>query len=199
MEIAFTKVALPFGWLGNMSPHTVALPFSVQRPAWCEMALQYQKPEEIKPMIFRTAEAAFQGLRFDDGDTLSSIWREKSPMGAKMAAKKNAAKMVVVPRSKEDVRNMLKVLSLKLEQHPELREQLLETGDAKIIEDCSNRRNDSGLFWGAANVDGLWVGHNKLGRTWMQLREYCRHDIPMEMVRNFAVPQDFVANSLFSI
>jgi predicted NAD-dependent protein-ADP-ribosyltransferase YbiA (DUF1768 family) len=137
-------------------------------------------------------------MRFVDLDIIVSIWREKSPMGAKMMAKKNAAKMVVVPRSKEDVRNMLKVLTMKLEQHPDLKKRLLETGDDKIIEDCSNRRNDSGLFWGAAKVDNEWVGHNKLGRIWMQIRLYCQHEIPMQMVRNFATPQDFATNSLFS-
>lgn len=183
MEIAFTKVALPFGWLGNMSPHTVTVPSELL-------------PKDWNPIDFRTAEAAFQAMRFDDRDIVVSIWREKSPMGAKMLAKKHAAKMIVVPRSKEDVRNMLKVLTLKLEQHPELRKQLLETDD-KIIEDCSNRRNDSGLFWGAAKIENEWVGHNNLGKLWMQLRSYCQHDIPMQVVRNFSTPQNLAANSLF--
>ncbi len=46
-------------------------------------------------------------------------------------------------------------LKLKLEQHPELRDRLLATGDDEIIEDCSKRKRGSGLFWGAALEDGV--------------------------------------------
>lgn len=185
MEIAFTKVALPFGWLGNMSPHKVIVP--------PELLPKFIGGQDWNPIEFRTAEAAFQALRFVEPiidknlDIFHAICREKSPMGAKMVAKKNAARMIVVPRSKEDVSNMLKVLTLKLEQHPKLKEELLET-DGPIIEDCSNRRNDSGLFWGAAKVEGEWIGHNNLGKLWVQLRGYCRHEIPFDMIRRFGIP-----------
>lgn len=155
--IAFTKVALPYGWLGNMAPYEVVTP-----------------PGLLKGqdgMTFRTTEALFQAMRFDDPQIRIAIWREKSPMGAKMTAKHYADKMVVQPRSPQDLENMRKVLLLKVTQHSELDDQLVATGDAQIIEDCSSRRNDSGLFWGAANVDGMWVGRNELGKLWMELRK----------------------------
>jgi hypothetical protein len=42
--IAFTKVALSFGWLGNMAPYPIV----------------------YEAKLYRTTEALFQALRFDD-------------------------------------------------------------------------------------------------------------------------------------
>ncbi len=72
--------------------------------------------------------------------------------------------MVVEPMElAEDVDNMRLCLRLKVKQNPELREQLLETGDEPIIEDCTKRPNGSGKFWGMAFKNGKWVGENTLG------------------------------------
>ena len=102
--------------------------------------------------------------------------------GAKMAAKRLAAEMCLEPRSPKDVDNMRRVLQWKAEQHPAILEKLLATGNDFIVEDCSNRRNDSGLFWGAALVGGggeaTWVGVNTLGKLWMELRATRRQEIP---------------------
>jgi predicted NAD-dependent protein-ADP-ribosyltransferase YbiA (DUF1768 family) len=146
--IAFTKVDLPYGWLGNMAPFPVA----------------------YEDLTYRTSEALFQALRFEDRAIREQIRAEKSPMAAKMRAKRHAAQRVVVPLSPPDVDNMRLVLALKLRFHPPLRRQLRETGDALIVEDCSKRARGSGLFWGAALVDGAWKGENTLGRLWMALR-----------------------------
>ena len=62
--IAFTKVALPFGDLGNMSPHRIT----------------YQGKR------YKTAEALFQSLRFQDEDIQDAIRTSPSPMTAKMIA-----------------------------------------------------------------------------------------------------------------
>jgi predicted NAD-dependent protein-ADP-ribosyltransferase YbiA (DUF1768 family) len=95
-------------------------------------------------------------------------------MAAKMVAKKNIGLMTVNPRSPEDVNNMRRVLCIKLNQNIELVKRLLNTGDARIIEDCSARANASGLFWGAALVDGKWQGENTLGKLWMEIRHEMR-------------------------
>ena len=63
--ISFTKVALPYGWLGNMSPH----------------------PVTYNEEVWRTTEALFQALRFNDPSIQKEIRDEKSPMGAKLKAK----------------------------------------------------------------------------------------------------------------
>jgi ribA/ribD-fused uncharacterized protein len=152
MTIAFTKVKEPFGWLGNMSPHPVV----------------YEDKE------YRTAEALFQALRFKDPTIMEAIRLEKSPMSAKMLAKKHKAEMFLCPMSGADVEVMRIVLRLKIEQHPELKEELLATGDETIVEDCTKRDRGSARFWGAVLVDGEWQGENMLGRLWMNLRRELR-------------------------
>jgi ribA/ribD-fused uncharacterized protein len=149
-DVAFTKVALPFGWLGNMAPFPVT---------W-------------DGKVWRTTEALFQARRLADGDPArEEIRAEKSPMGAKMTAKRTADRRVITPMSDEDVAMMEDVLRLKLDQHPSLRVELAATGDRAIIEDCTSRPRGTGLFWGAARQpDGTWHGENVLGKLWMKLR-----------------------------
>jgi predicted NAD-dependent protein-ADP-ribosyltransferase YbiA (DUF1768 family) len=79
------------------------------------------------------------------------------------------------------------VLTLKLEQHPELKDRLLATGDARIIEDCKKRQSVSGLFWGAAEKDGVWTGTNTLGELWKKLRAELRGEVVAEEVLAVAV------------
>lgn len=146
--ILIRKVKDEFGWLGNMSPY----------------------PVKHNGMTYRTTEALFQALRFDDEEIKEAIREQKSPMAAKMKAKKNKDRMVVVPLSGEDLEIMRLVLRLKLLQHPILRDDLLATADEEIVEDCTKRSSGSGLFWGAALRNGEWIGENWLGLLWMELR-----------------------------
>ena len=157
MHILIRKVKEPHGWLGNMSPY----------------------PVDFDGKQFRTTEALFQSLRFQNEEVIEAIRAEKSPMAAKFAAKKHKQRMVVEPLSVADVDNMRVCLKLKLEQHLELRDRLLATGEAKIVEDCSKRKRGSGLFWGAAHDDGAWVGQNVLGKLWMEIRHGLRTSLEM--------------------
>jgi ribA/ribD-fused uncharacterized protein len=143
------RVEERFGILGNMSPH----------------------PIEHGGYVWHTSEALFQALRFEDGSPIrDAVRRKKSPMQAKLLAKANVADMAIVPMSEQDLDNMRLVLGLKLAQHVEVRTTLALTESMPIVEDCTNRQRDSGLFWGAALRDGQWVGENWLGRLWMELR-----------------------------
>jgi predicted NAD-dependent protein-ADP-ribosyltransferase YbiA (DUF1768 family) len=141
-DIVIRKVREPYGWLSNMSPHSIGL--------------------------WRTAEHAFQAKRFaDTSDVRKRIMDASSPMLAKMIAKDHVQEMIVQPRSERDVANMRALLLLKLEQHPLLREALRATGSRLIVEDCSARTSESGLFWGAARqADGRNVArHKQAGRA----------------------------------
>lgn len=150
-EIAFTKVKLPFGWLGNMAPYSV----------------------EYEGVSYKTTEALFQSLRFKDfPEVAQMIIDEKSPMSAKMVAKGNMSLLNdYQPGCDQDIENMKLCLRLKVDQHPELKEELLATNDIKIIEDCSSRPHGTGLIWGAAFQNGQWVGKNVLGVLWEELRQ----------------------------
>lgn len=151
--IAFTKVKLPYGWLGNMAAY----------------------PIEYEGKEYRTTEALFQALRFVDyPDVQEKIREEKSPMSAKMVAKAHLHLLensAFQPRSSQDIANMDFCLREKLRQHPQLVPMLLETGDRPIVEDCTSRPNESGLFWGAQYKDEQWSGSNILGKLWMRLRK----------------------------
>ena len=136
----------------------------------------YPHALEHQGLWYRTPEALFQVLRFEDAGVRSATRDARSPMTAKMIAKANADKMVVVPRSVADLANMRSVLALKLAQHAEVEALLRGTGDALLIEDCTARQSESGLFWGMARIwnKGLppegWKGENWLGKLWMEHR-----------------------------
>lgn len=147
--ITFKKVKDAYGWMSNMSPHAID--------------------------GYPTAEHLFQCLRFGDNAIRDEIIACKSPMGAKMIAKKHADKMIVEPRSRADIAQMKQVLRLKLKRHPHLIKELLDTGDHELVEDVTARPNESGLFWGKAQVaEGAWLGMNVLGNAWMDLRAACK-------------------------
>lgn len=153
-EITFTKVKLPWGWLSNMSPH----------------------PVTIADKVWPTVEHLFQALRFNVNHPVrEEIRAQKSPMSAKMVAKRYKDHWEIIPRSENDLTYMRFVLLLKLVEHPDLKDLLISTGYATIIEDTTARPNESGLFWGAArNADGTWRGENTLGKLWMETRAALR-------------------------
>jgi len=149
-RIGFTKVKLPYGWLGNMSPH----PINMGMVEW------------------RSSEALFQAMRFNDEEIREKIRLEKSPFSAKLVAKANRDKMAIVPCSTEDVANMKTCLQLKLACNPDLRTALKSTGNAILFEDVTARGSrGSNLFWGAMVIDDSLVGENVLGKIWMEIRD----------------------------
>jgi ribA/ribD-fused uncharacterized protein len=63
---------------------------------------------------------------------------------------------------------MREIVRAKFNQHPELMEKLLATGDDVLVEG-----NDWGdRFWGKVKREnGLWMGENWLGKILMEVRE----------------------------
>ena len=182
--IAFTKVAYPYGWLGNMSAYPVT----------------YRGKE------YRTTEALFQCLRFPHSSRIQeSIRSLKSPMGAKMRTKTFRKQLRVPICDTRDLERMALCLRLKCKYHPELRDALLKTGDAHIIEDCTARPRDieidgknhanGGPFWGARwNADTRkWDGQNALGVLWMRLRKRFR----LHAKGRFVTPASFIGHNFY--
>ena len=121
---------------------------------------------------WRTTEALFQALRFNDEAIQEQIRAEKSPMTAKAVMTENIKSLYIEKHSDRDVMNMRMCLKLKIIQHPELFKALMETEDGFIVEDVTSRGDKGGnLFWGAMLVDGKWIGENMLGELWMELRK----------------------------
>ena len=147
--VSFTKVALEYGWLGNM----------------------YYSPINDGVEKWLTSEALFQSKRFNDPAIKELIRNEKSPMGAKMKAKKNKGHMAVIPMSDVDVEMMRNVVKMKFDQNPVLKSRLKGLKGKVIVENIGNRKGERHLFWGAKWVNEEWVGQNTMGRILMELRD----------------------------
>ena len=150
MSLWFNGVKEPNGWMGNMAPY----------------------PIKYNGKVWLTSEALFQSMRYDDDSVKEIIRGEKSPMGAKMKAKKNRDQMVVVPMSELDVENMRKCVKMKFDAHPQLKRQLMNTKDSFIYEDIGNRNGERHKFWGAKKwSESEGDGNNMMGKILMDLRE----------------------------
>lgn len=148
-EILITKVKEPSGWLSCMSAHPIV----------------------HKNQNYKTAEALFQVLRFKGHPEIQKEIQDcKSPMGAKMIARRERAKLNregVWDYAERDQELMIQCLRLKLEQYPDLKQKLIEIGDAIIIEDCTTHDREAARIWGQVKVYCKWVGQNVLGQIWM--------------------------------
>jgi predicted NAD-dependent protein-ADP-ribosyltransferase YbiA (DUF1768 family) len=93
-------------------------------------------------------------------------------MAAKMVSKPFADRRIVEVGSPHDIENMKLCIKLKLEQHPQLQEELSKTGDKLIVEDVTSRgARGTNLLWGSMLKDGEWHGQNVLGNLWMEARK----------------------------
>jgi N-glycosidase YbiA len=112
-----------------------------------------------------TTEHYFQAQKFEDRDYQQKLRKANSPMQAARLGRDRKQKL---RRDWESVKIgiMRAAVLAKFTQYPELRELLLSTGDAKLVEDTEN--DD---YWGDGG-DGS--GKNMLGRILMQVRESLR-------------------------
>lgn len=166
------KVKQPNGLLSNMSKH----------------------PVEFEGVTYKTTEHLFQALRFHDKSFVRSLIRkETSPMKAKHIAKKYADEMVVEQLSLDDLDSMRMVLRIKYDTHYDVQKELTDTRNKLIVEDCTNRPQGSGLFWGAAWDGKRWNGQNWLGKLWMEIRmiEKFRNNVGKLMDLNNKIEEYF--------
>jgi ribA/ribD-fused uncharacterized protein len=116
----------------------------------------------LKGKTWPTSEHYFQAQKFAGTEQEEAIRQAKSPM---IAARMGRSRKVKMRPDWEKVKDavMREVVLAKFTQHEELRETLLATGDAEIVEHTTN---DS--YW-ADGGDGS--GKNMLGRILMSVRE----------------------------
>jgi hypothetical protein len=122
-------------------------------------------PITIDGITWPTSEHYFQAQKFADPAIQERIRAATSPMDAAALGRNRAFPL----RSDwEQVKDqvMYAALRAKFTQHVELRDQLLATGDATLVEHTSNDR-----YW-ADGGDGR--GRNMLGKLLMQLRDELR-------------------------
>jgi N-glycosidase YbiA len=114
-----------------------------------------------------TSEHYFQAQKFENPADRDAIRKVKSPM---IAARMGRDRKRKLRRDWERVKLgvMRQAVEAKFRQHDELRELLLGTGDATIVEHTTN--DD---FWGDGG-DGS--GRNELGRILMAVRAQLRDE-----------------------
>ncbi len=124
-------------------------------------------PVTMKKKRWPTTEHYFQAQKFTDKKDQEAVRKANSPM---LAARMGRDRKRKLRRDWESakVNIMREAVHAKFTQHDELRELLLSTGDAKIVE---HTENDN--YWGDGG-DGR--GKNMLGRVLMDVRRLLRED-----------------------
>jgi ribA/ribD-fused uncharacterized protein len=141
--IRFYGVNDEFGEFSNFSPH----PISLDGERW------------------PTSEHYFQAQKFEDPAVRKRIRQCRSPMDAALMGRDRKLKL---RRDWESVKDavMHKAVTAKFSQHVDMRELLLSTGDARLVEHTGND-----AYWGDG---GNGRGRNKLGQILMRVRDELR-------------------------
>ena len=140
MTIQFYSLKDPYGEFSNFSPH----------------------PIQLKGKTWPTSEHYFQAQKFAGTHHEEEVRRTKSPM---IAARLGRSRARPLRKDWESVKDdiMREALQAKFTQHADLRELLLQTGEASLVEHTTH---DS--YWGDG---GNGTGRNRLGHLLMELRE----------------------------
>lgn len=117
--------------------------------------------------MYPTSEHAYQAAKFaNNKEIINKIINALSPSEAKRISTEYKDQ-----KRKNWTNIKLKIMSEiiyeKAKQHTEIRNNLLETGIAQIIENSDNQ------FWGRGKDN---KGKNQLGKIWMQIREDLRNN-----------------------
>jgi len=125
-------------------------------------------PVTYKGKVYPTSQHLFQSFKFQDHEPeISEHIRTFSdrPRVALNEARRYAAEARADWRE-VNISKMDEALFYKFTQHPVLKQELLETGDAELIED-----SDKDSFWGIGPVG---QGRNELGKALERLRTHLR-------------------------
>ena len=119
-------------------------------------------PIKLKGKRWATSEHYFQAMKFEAAKDKEQIRKSKTPMEA---ARKGRDRKRKLRRNWESIKDqvMFEAVFAKFSQHDDLKQLLLSTKDAKLIEHTAN---DS--YWGDGG-DGK--GKNRLGQILMKVRD----------------------------
>jgi len=136
-------------------------------PEYGELSNFATYPIALHGKRWPTSEHFFQAKKFADSKDREAIRTAKTPMEAATLGRDRRKKL---RRDWERVKVgvMREAVEAKFRQHQALRELLLSTGDAKLVEHTENDE-----FWGDGG-DGS--GQNHLGRILMAVREALRRE-----------------------
>ena len=125
-------------------------------------------PIEVDGMIYPTLEHAYHASRYRDQKIIEEIMNARTPVEAWKVSQKH--KLFQIPEFKDEnhkLEVMKKLMRLKAEQHDEIRQALIDSGDLKIVKHIVTYPPGDG-FWDDGE-DGKGLNH--VGRIWMEIRE----------------------------
>lgn len=131
----------------------------------------YPSPITISGETYPTVEHAFQALKTYDVEARRMIAAAPTPGKAKAMGR-----AAVLRKDWEEIKEDIMLICLRAKFNiPELREKLLATGDAYLVEGTVWHDNE----WGSCNCDRCKniIGKNKLGNALMVIREEIKNDI----------------------
>ena len=130
----------------------------------------YRREIEFEGEVFATSEHAYQAGKARKLEVKSWLMAAPSPALLAMAAHGLYYWDIAPGWSQTKFDRMRAVLRAKFTQHDDLRELLLSTGDARLVESATVD-NPVNRLWGEVNG----VGSNMLGVMLMELREDLRN------------------------
>ncbi|MCR4274783.1 MAG: NADAR family protein [Candidatus Campbellbacteria bacterium] len=123
---------------------------------------------EIDGVVYPTLEHAYQCMRYTDPHIIEEIRMAHGPVKAWEASTKY--KHLQIPEFKSEeykLEVMKKLMKLKAQQHEEIRQALLDSGELHIVKHIVTYPPGDG-FWDDGE-DGQGLNH--IGRLWMEIRE----------------------------
>jgi ribA/ribD-fused uncharacterized protein len=119
----------------------------------------YSVPIMVNGIVYPSSEHYYQWLRFSDPIIKRRILTAPTPLIAKRISDNNKHLLI---HNADDDQAMLTALRAKFNQHRDLTNALLATGNSPLV---YHRIND--IYW-ADGGDG--IGENKLGQLLMRIR-----------------------------
>jgi N-glycosidase YbiA len=117
---------------------------------------------ELDGKYWKTSEHYFQAMKFEGTEYVDKIREARSPkQAAELGRRRDFPLRKDWEKVKDDV--MRKAVLKKFQTHEDIRELLLSTGDAELVE-----KTTGDYYWGCG-TDG--TGKNMLGKILMEVRE----------------------------
>lgn len=137
----------------------------------------YRREIEFEGEVFATSEHAYQAGKARKPAVRKWLMDAPSPSLLAMAAHGLYYWDIAPGWSTTKFDRMRAVLRAKFTQHPDIRDLLLSTGDAKLVE-TATVDNEVNRLWGEVNG----VGRNMLGVLLMELRKDLRDNAETYLV-----------------
>lgn len=127
---------------------------------------------ELNGVVYPTVEHAYQCQRYTDQKIIAEIISARSPMMAWQTSCKY--KHLQIPEFKNDdykLKVMKQLMRLKMEQHEEVRNALIDSGDLEIVKHIVTFPPGDGFWDDGVNGEG----QNHIGKMWMEMREETKY------------------------